>query len=385
MVQNADKKSAVRPTYAVAYKTGTVRTNTISNQLTRTINARRIALAWLAAGSLLMGQGPSALANDKKDHSPARTAAVVAARATQRVAIAPFAAPEQNDPSKWHPLGDEFAEMLITAMANRGVDVMERANLPALEAEQQLLEAAGTAPDGGRKLGAQFVIVGRISEFGVKTRSNAIAGILTRVLPSTNINECNARVKLDARLVDATTGRVVGVATGEGSEKSTDFALAQGGVLGWLGTLNFTSTDWLESKMARAARKAVEQIADSLAPRIPAAGPDDPQAASANGAGVALEIGGFRRLSEANDFLTALGKLGGIAHAEFREWREGVLFATAEGDRDALRQLAIRLETEADLKAFEIAVDTSTAGKISGGAHGAQRAAAPQPEQPAKG
>ena len=365
--------------------------------LTRTINKKRCTayrrgLASLIAGGLLTGTCLSSHAKDHKGRGEAKTAAIVAApltpRATQRVAITAFAAPEQSDPAKWHPLGDELSDMLITAMAQRGVDVMERANLPALEAEQQLLAAGvlehGTVPASGRKLGAQVIVAGRISEFGVKTQTSGISGIMNRVLPNTNIHQSEARVKLDARLVDATTGRVIAVATGEGSEKSTDFSLGQGGIFGWLGSVNFASDDWLESKLGRAARKAVEQLADKLFPRIPAAGPDDPQP-QAGAESAALEIAGFKKLSEANDFLTAVRKLSGIAKAEFREWRDGILFATIEGDRDSMRQLAIRLETEADLKPFDIAVETSVAGKIGGGAHGVQRApATPQPEQPAK-
>lgn len=354
-------------------------------------HACRGGLAFLAAASFLIATCLPSLAKEHRARGEAKSpaaAATSAPRATERVAIAAFAAPEQSDPAKWHPLGDELSDMLITAMAQRGVDVMERANLPALEAEQQLLAAGvlehGAVPAGGRKLGAQILVAGRISEFGVKTQTSGISGIMNRVLPNTSIHQVDARVKLDARLVDATTGRVVAVATGEGSEKSADFSLGQGGVLGWLGSVSFASDDWLESKLGRAARKAVEQLADKLVPRIPAAGPEDAQP-QAGVESAALDIAGFKKLSEANDFLTALRRLSGITKAELREWRDGVLFAMVEGDRDSMRQLAIRLETEADLKSFDIAVETSVAGKIGGGAHGFQRAPTPpQPEQPAK-
>lgn len=131
------------------------------------------------------------------------------------------------------PPPPEFArgltQMLTTALAARPeFTVVERTQLDKIAAEQQLTASGKLEPQSaaaiGKLLGAQTLITGDITEFTYKQSS---AGSKLSILKSIDsklgakMDRLTAQVALDLRIIDATTGAVLGSVRGEGSATAT--------------------------------------------------------------------------------------------------------------------------------------------------------------------
>ena len=161
-----------------------------------------------------------------------------------------------------------LSDMFISALTNSGVfDVIERTELDAVLREQHLGQEAlsdpSTAPRLGRILGVDMILGGKLTEFGVKDQQNcgfaAISGLF-----GLRVRKSTARVVIDARLIDTTSAKIILAETGcaENSEQSIFFAGAD--PHHFLLTVDIGSREWLESRIGRATRDAVNQIADRL-------------------------------------------------------------------------------------------------------------------------
>jgi curli biogenesis system outer membrane secretion channel CsgG len=122
-----------------------------------------------------------------------------------------------------------LTQMLTTALANRPeFTVVERPQLDKIAAEQTLGASGRVEPKSaaaiGKLLGAQALITGDITEF---TYKRSTAGSKMSILKSIDsklgakMDRVTAKVALDLRIIDATTGVVIGSVRGEGSASAT--------------------------------------------------------------------------------------------------------------------------------------------------------------------
>lgn len=122
-----------------------------------------------------------------------------------------------------------LTQMLTTALAARPeFIVVERTQLDKIAAEQQLGASGRIQPKSaasvGRLLGAQALITGDITEFTYKQSSAGSKMSLLKALDSklaAKMDRLTAQVALDLRIIDATTGAVIGSVRGEGSSSAT--------------------------------------------------------------------------------------------------------------------------------------------------------------------
>jgi len=158
-------------------------------------------------------------------------------------------------------IGRGVSNMLITALVNSGrFTVVERNEevLKKIFAEQKLGLSGAVTPQTaakvGRMLGARSVLIGEVSEFGIR-KTSAFVGVGGKKTITT-------RVVVDARLVDSETAEITAGATGIGISSTT----TQGVAL----TFEFGTAGFDETTIGMATRKAVNQVVKTLAGTVDA-------------------------------------------------------------------------------------------------------------------
>ncbi|MCS7227205.1 MAG: CsgG/HfaB family protein [Gloeomargarita sp. SKYB31] len=158
------------------------------------------------------------------------------------------------------------SDLLTNRLAQNGAFILvERSRINQILAEQNLgasgrIEPA-TAAQIGRLLGADAVIIGSISQFNLEeSRSNVNVGFFGI---STASQRQRANVKLTARIVNTSTGEILGVAEGAGTaENETGGATVYG-----IGGSRFT--DARDQLLATAAEQAVAQLVEGIVRQEP--------------------------------------------------------------------------------------------------------------------
>ncbi|MCP9928385.1 CsgG/HfaB family protein [Cyanobium sp. CH-040] len=132
------------------------------------------------------------------------------------------------------------AEDLSAALANElqaggGVQVVERSNLKAVLSEQELAELGivrqgPAAAQRGQMTGARYIVLGTVSSYesNVATKTSGSGMSLLGIGGRSEQAETTDYVAIDIRVVDSTTGEVVGFRTVEGTATSTAESRQQG-------------------------------------------------------------------------------------------------------------------------------------------------------------
>ncbi len=175
----------------------------------------------------------------------------------------------------WQNVGTGIAEMMVTALADtKKYTLIEREKLEKVLDEQKLgasgAVTAQTAAKIGRLLGAQYIITGSVTEFGVKDSKIGVGG-LDKVLPfggGAKVSKNTARVAIDVRAIDTTSAQIVAAAKGEGSKSSAEFK----GDLSIAPSFDFGKEGFDETIIGKAARKAVDDVAAELSKKFDEAG-----------------------------------------------------------------------------------------------------------------
>ncbi len=221
----------------------------------------------------------------------------------KRIAIVQF-----QIPSEWHwgshRLGEVLADMMITDLVKSGAfDVMERTEIDALLKEQSL-SAEGildpsSAAANGQKLGVDYILGGKVTEFGMKENKaggfgQALGGI------GLDLKSSVARAAVDARVVDCTTGKILMAVSGKGEEKTKGISASKWDV----GSINFDSNEWEGSQIGKATRKAVTEVMTAISANFPVQSL-------------------VKMVDEDGSLILGIGKFGGIKEgAEFEIIRE---------------------------------------------------------------
>lgn len=189
--------------------------------------------------------------------------AIPASAAKKRIAVVDLEDKSSGQHSGWHNVGSGMADMITTALMRSGkYTVLERQQLHKIFDEQKL-GASGTvtpqsAPKMGQLLGVQYLVTGSVTEFGVKNSKLGV-GNVGRVFGfggGVDTKTNTARVVIDVRLIDATTGEVIVAETAEGEESSTgvdiDLSIAP--------SVEFGKEGFDETVIGKAVRKAVDGV-----------------------------------------------------------------------------------------------------------------------------
>ena len=256
-------------------------------------------LAVLAAALLVLGLAAPGQAAPKKQTPPAQpaTTASGAPRSDYRFAVEEFRVADDIAYPGWYGyqtgLNNAVCDMLTTEMVKQGRDMVERERIKDVLNEQDLGQGGrldkSTAAPIGKIVGADYLIVGTITEWGIKERNiggGVLHGLFGGLGQAGNYHDSTARVKIDYHVVNARTGRIVSGSanTGQGEEANRGVALQSD----WWNSINFNESEWTSSQIGKATRKAVQQIAQQLADWTPNDGGAEPDRADVSATVVAL-------------------------------------------------------------------------------------------------
>jgi len=187
----------------------------------------------------------------------------------KRVAVLPFddgAIREGSYFGQVFNVGLGVADMLTTALvkANR-FRVIEREKVEAVLAEQDLAKSGrvdpATAAKIGKILGADYLLMGRVTEFSVETKGGSIGGVGRGDLRDLSLSRSTADVKLDGRLVDSTTTEIIFAFTGAGHDSRTNVGISVQDI----GRLSLGSAEFFRTILGVATRQAVDSAVQQLA------------------------------------------------------------------------------------------------------------------------
>lgn len=229
-------------------------------------NARKLIFtATIAALALSLAAADDAKKYDKN----------IKANCSKRMVVHSFSKPQKFEYA-WSPIGSGLATMLITELSKRDALVLERQYEGVLEREKEGalsgLRGADTTPGLGRNLGADWAVIVSVTDFGFTTQKSGL-GFITRNLGfgDVEVGSSRASVRLDARLIDVETGLILASASGEGANESGSFSISGGRWWEWAGGVSYSSSEWLESRLGRASRQAIEELACRLIAEFPKA------------------------------------------------------------------------------------------------------------------
>ena len=187
--------------------------------------------------------------------------------AKKRIAVMDLEDKAQGQHGGWHNVGSGMADMITTGLVKSGkFNVIERAKLEKIMAEQKLgasgMVTTQTAAKIGQLLGVQYMVMGAVTEFGIKESKLGVGNLggLFGVSGGVDTRTNTAKVAMDVRLIDTSTGELIRAEKGEGEESSTGVAIDLGGVP----SVDFGKDGFDDTVIGKAVRKSIESIVRSF-------------------------------------------------------------------------------------------------------------------------
>ena len=168
-------------------------------------------------------------------------------------------------PDFYKNLGSGVADIFVTeAFRSEQFRITERAELDKVISEQNLAVSGRvdsvTAAEVGRITGAELIVLGSLSEFGITTTGGGgkVLGLF-----GGNSETVTARVTVDIRVVDADTAEIlaIGSSTSEASQSNVRFDL--GNILRAI-SAGRSGTTIVDIAVRNAIRGAINEAASSL-------------------------------------------------------------------------------------------------------------------------
>jgi curli biogenesis system outer membrane secretion channel CsgG len=175
-------------------------------------------------------------------------------------------------------IGNGVTDMLITKLVQSGrFNVIARnESFEEVKGEIDLGETGyiedETKVEKGKVKGVDYILMGKVTNFGHKESSGGIGGALTGGFGDVGLSSKKAVVWIDFRLVDATTGETIIAESAEGLEKKSGAYIAASDYDNWLGSVRFDSDEFRDSMVGKATVKAIDAIAEKLIAHFPLTG-----------------------------------------------------------------------------------------------------------------
>jgi curli biogenesis system outer membrane secretion channel CsgG len=190
--------------------------------------------------------------------------------------------------SGWQPaLGRGLSEMLITELSKLNkFQVLESTHLEALLDEiglgEQGLIAEDEKVERGEFAGADFVFVGNVTRFGSQEQQTDLGGFVPRSIGRFGLRQTTSEVRIDWRIVDAATRRIIGSGSADGVHKGGGFDIGVR-VDGRGGNVGFNNREFMDSALGKATVQALSQIVNRVAAaNVPVSGRVKARLASQN-------------------------------------------------------------------------------------------------------
>lgn len=177
------------------------------------------------------------------------------------VAIMPFEASVHSDFQRLD-VGRQLTELVTDKLVNSGeFDIVERSRIAAVLDEQDFGASGRVDPSHaveiGRLLGAQVLVFGSVSRFEMSSGAGISIGGFA-------LSGTRGRAALTGRIVDATTGVILGSVEGEGEATGTSFSVRN------FEGISFQASEFQNSALGRAVTRAVDDFTDAMSDVIDA-------------------------------------------------------------------------------------------------------------------
>lgn len=178
-------------------------------------------------------------------------------------------------------VGKGITTLLITKLVNDGTySIIERQMLDSILKEQNFSVSdradQSTAIKIGKLLSIEAIVVGTVTQFGFESKSTNVGagvGAATRYIPyvggfggafgGVSVKKSKVQVALDARIIDVTTGEILGAVHGVGKSQRSGTDLWGGS--GWSGgEAGWGSSDFATTIAGEATMQAVDDIGSQL-------------------------------------------------------------------------------------------------------------------------
>ncbi|MBI3414689.1 MAG: hypothetical protein HY043_05110 [Verrucomicrobia bacterium] len=179
-----------------------------------------------------------------------------------------FVAPLDGDLTQiqgWQPaLGEGLAEMLITEIGKLNkFQMLESTAIEHLKAEIKLGDDGFVGKDEkvdkGGFAGADFMFRGKVTRFGSKSQGIGLGGFVPGNVGNLGIKTSKSDVRIDWRIVDAATRKVITTGQAVGEEKGVGFDIGVG-IGGRGGMIGFQNSEFMNSALGKATVKAIAKI-----------------------------------------------------------------------------------------------------------------------------
>ena len=184
-----------------------------------------------------------------------------------------FVAPLDGDTSAimgWQPaLGEGLAEMLITELQRSGkFQILESTALKDLANEIELGKSGYVNEkervDQGGWAGADFMFRGKVTRFGSNQKAVGLGGFVPLSGGNLGLKMTTSDVRIDWRLVDVYTRKVIKTGSATESQKGAGFDVGVA-VQGHGGKIGFDNKEFMNSALGKATAKAVTNITHEVA------------------------------------------------------------------------------------------------------------------------
>jgi len=176
----------------------------------------------------------------------------------------------ENPPNYYHStVGTGLTDMFITELHKTGqYNIIERAQVGQLIDEIDFGKSGyveqKTAVKKGHIKGVQYYFLAKVTNFGASKKDVGLSGFGKSIFGGAKYKNKEAMVRLDFRVIDATSGETVLADFGEGkySKKGVSFGGGKWGTGG--GALNVNSSEFLNSMVGKATILAMNNIIDKM-------------------------------------------------------------------------------------------------------------------------
>jgi curli biogenesis system outer membrane secretion channel CsgG len=218
-------------------------------------------------------------------------ASAVAQDGLPTVIVAPFTG-NSTSIQYWQPaLGEGLSEMFVTELGRiNKFQVLENAQLGVLKDEMKLGDDGFIAPDEkvdkGSWAGADFMFTGKVTQFGSKKTGVNLGGFVPGSGGNLGVGATISNVRIDWRLVDTATRKVLKTGSAAGEYKGPSFNVATS-VGGSGGRIGYNNKEFMDSALGKATVLALSNIVADIKPfPLPASGRSKQKATNAaNAAG----------------------------------------------------------------------------------------------------
>lgn len=314
--------------------------------------------------------GGLAYADKKKEEKAPPPPPTIPLEMRKRIAVMPLYDGALKRQSWWGSnwqVGSGISDMMVTTLVKSNMfRVIEREQLERILREQKLGTSGqvdpSTAAKVGKILGVEFMIMGKMTEFGLETKKVGVGGFGGGILGGFKSSTTYAKVALDCRIVDTSTGEILNAETGKGNKQKSSTSIALVDYKNWAGA-GFTigSSGFENTILGQATRMAVDDVSnrfiqDAVKPGSKIYGPRDPSKVE----GLVVDVEGDQIMTtlgsnrgfKVGDIVVVVQKVKEIKHPETGE------------------VLKVVYQTIAEVKLFTVEEKCSTGMVVAGSKQG---------------